>query len=494
MSDQGERGRKVVGSGVARVDLHDGRPAWAAPFELDESSRLSFGEAIARVESAVRLGIDPSLEPMHAMLGELCHPEGAYRCVQVAGTNGKTSTARYTAAILESQGLSCGLYTSPHLVSYVERVEVNGAPVGEEAFAEGVSYALEAWRRVSLRRPELARGGCTEFELLTAAALVMYALARVDVAVLEVGLGGRWDATSAVDTVGCAITGIGLDHMGILGDTLGKIAGEKAAVIRSGNPCVLGTNAVRPREVLDVMLARCSEQHVTPTVVVRDGELPDALPEVRDALPRAGFEVTHRPERLGDTLEVRVGVGGREYAGIRAVAPTYQAQNIACSVALADATLPGGLDQGGLRRAVASCPIPGRFEVVRREPLVILDACHNPQSAEAFASAVIDAEPERTRRPILLFGALADKDHQGIARVVAPLFDHIVVTQSCSPRALPAEALADDVERATGARPEATVGSAAEALRQLEGKSFICCGTITLIGEIAGLMRRSASI
>lgn len=482
---------------------------WAAPFTLDAEHDLGFDEAIERVEAALRFGIDPSLEPVKALLAELGHPERAFACIQVAGTNGKTSTSRYTAALLAGEGLRCGLYTSPHLVDYTERVEVDGRCVSRAAFARGVSWALAAWERIAGRDSALAAQGCTEFELLTAAAMTMYAQAGVDVAVLEVGLGGRWDATSAVPTVAAAVTGIGLDHTHILGDTLEAIAAEKAAVIRRGNPCVLGTNAVRPDGVLGVMARRCADVGVVPTAVVEDvagdgngtGEaVPGGLDRAfRDlGWPIASFAVAHRPQGLGDALVVDVRVeaslpaGERVcavYQGVRAMAPAYQAQNIACALALATCTLGRPLDAGRARAAIARTRVPGRFEVVRAEPLALLDACHNPQSAEAFARAVIDAEPVRGRRPVLLLGALSDKDHRGIVETVAPLFDRIVVTQSSSSRAFGARELAAEVERVCGRRPEAVFDDAAGALAYLCGESFVGCGTITLIGELAALLR-----
>ena len=466
---------------------------------------LPFDVCIERVEAALKFGIDPSLAVIEALADELGHPELCYRCLQVAGTNGKTSTSRYTAALLRACGLRCGLYTSPHLVSYVERVEVDGVPVDEEAFARGVSWALAAWRRLTARDDEAARHGCTEFELLTAAAFVMYALAGVDAVVLEVGLGGRWDATSAAATCASTVTGIGLDHMGVLGDTLGAIAREKSFVIRAGNPCVLGTNAVRPREVLDVMLERCGSQRVTPTLVVDADDVPAGLPP---ELPVARFHVEGVPAELGGRLRMGVEVRGvvpggygpaaadafphdvmvdAVYEGIELVAPVYQAQNIACALALATLAIGEAIPNDVACRAIAACPVPGRFEVVRREPLAILDACHNPQSAEAFAAAAQGVWPRREDRPTLLLGALADKDHAGIVGIVAPLFDDIVVTQSDSGRALPAALLAQEVREQTGVDPLVFEDSA-HALAFLAQKPFICCGTITLIGELAGLL------
>ena len=531
----GAMGEPAVGAADAGASRR-----WVPPFALRDDQALGFDEAVERVTAALCFGIDLTLETTQEIMAELGHPERCYRCLQIAGTNGKTSTSRYTAALLRGEGLRVGLYTSPHLVSYAERMEVDGAPVSEEAFARGVSWALAAWERVQARNAEMARLGCTEFELLTAAAMAVYAEAGVDVAVLEVGLGGRWDATSAVPTCGCCVTGIGLDHMKILGDTLGQIAGEKAAVIHAGNPCVLGPDAARPAEVLDVMLAQCADEGVTPTVVVVDDD--EVLPGAAD-LPRTSVRVTHRPDHLGDELaldvEVSVGVpgvpagtGGRadaedtrgdvepgaddnaahvpcgsqrpsdaprlvsaRYENVCLVAPDYQAANVACALSLATAVLGRPLDVAAARAAIASCPTPGRFDVVRAEPLILLDACHNPQSAAAFARALQEVEPDKAARPTLLFATLADKDHRGIAQILAPLFERIVVTQSDSPRALSAEELAAEVGELCGGpgqgSPELTVISDAEqALRHVVDGPFICCGTITLIGQVKGLLQR----
>ena len=475
--------------------------AWVPAFGLEPQEDLPFPAAVEQVEAALRLGIDPSLEPVRAVLAELGHPERSFRCVQVAGTNGKTSTSRYTAALLGAAGLRCGLYTSPHLVSYTERVEVAGIPVSEAVFARGVSWALAAWRRVCARDAALAAQGCTEFELLTAAAMAMFAEERVEVAVLEVGLGGRWDATSAVETCAAAVTGIGLDHTAVLGGTLAAIAGEKASVLRAGIPCVLGTGAVHSAEVLDVMLARCAEVGVVPTAVV-DGA-PGAqggapLPEALRELPRARFAVTRRPAGLGACLafdaevEAALPDGHRlraAYPGCVLYAPAYQVQNAACALALATAVLGRPIGAAAACAALAACPVPGRFEVVRADPPAVLDACHNPQSAAAFACAVRDAEPDRASRPVLLLGALADKDHAGIVAEVAPLFDRIVVAQSASPRSVAAAELAGEVARVAGRPPEAVFSSAADAAAYLANEPFIACGTITLIGELAALLR-----
>lgn len=482
------------GNGYSASAVQGACQPWAAPFCLDPERLLTFGEAIERVEAALRFGIDPSLEPVKAMLVELGHPELSFSAVQVAGTNGKTSTSRYTAALLRGEGLRCGLYTSPHLVDYTERVEIDGVAVSRAVFARGISWALEAWRRLCERDGSWAAQGCTEFELLTVAAMAIYAEARVDVAVLEVGLGGRWDATSAVPTVACAITGIGLDHTAVLGDTLEAIAGEKAAIIHRGAPCILGPHALRPREVRSVMVDRCDAEGVAPTFVVEGSpRCPDAacttyaLLDDQDAGAALSVDVDVEAV-LADGTTVRA-----LYPGLRLDAPVYQAQNVACALALATATLGRPLEREKAVKSLAGCFVPGRFEVVSREPLIVLDACHNPQSAEAFVDAMERFEPDRSRRPTLLLGALADKDHRGIVEAVAPLFEHIVVTQSTSERAYPALDLAREVGEVCGRPVDAVFPRLEDAVGYLAGTPFICCGTITLIGELKGMLCQSAS-
>ncbi len=470
---------------------------WVSPFTLEGCDVLSFREAIERIEASLRFGIDPSLEPIRRVLAQLGNPEDCFECVQVAGTNGKTSTSRYTAALLRSQGKKVGLYTSPHLVSYTERVEIDGHPVGEEAFALGVSYALKAWERLAQADPAMASQGITEFELLTAAAFVMYALAGVQVAVLEVGLGGRWDATSAVATSACALTGIGLDHTAILGDTLAKIAAEKAAVIHPGNPVVLGTSALSDEGAREVILGRCEDADVRPCVVVDAAQAGDAwLDALKDECDFATFWLHDEPApRQTHVFDVELcidlpdeGCIEADYPRMEVAGPIYQPQNVACALALATAVMRRPLKLDAARAAILACPIPGRFQTLREDPLVIVDACHNPQSAEAFCAQVLSAFPDKASRPCLLIGALADKDHAGIVSRIVPLFDRVAVTQSDSPRAYPAPDLAREIEERCGVVPCGVYGTAAQAIDALCGESFVACGTITLIGEIAALM------
>lgn len=463
------------------------------PFEVPE---ITYDEALGVLRGALRFGIEPLLETVEDMLAELGDPDLAFECVQVAGTNGKTSTSRFTAAILAGEGLSTALYTSPELVSYTERMEVGGSPVSEEAFAHGISAAREAGCRVNERR--VAQGlrpyDVTEFDTLTVAAMVVFAEAGVDVAVLECGMGGRWDATSAAKSIrAVAVTGIGLDHMRVLGDTLEKIAGEKAAIIKPGRACVLGVGTATPDSVEDVFLAQARAAGVTPVLLRPErledaaGEMHPGVPRRRDDLPRASYRIVRRPARIGAPLELTVATPRATYEELACLKPAYQAANVACAVALAEGYLGRALDAEALFTSVVQCPTPGRFQLLRPEPPVLIDACHNPQSVAAFLTAIDAVAPVREERPTLLAAVLADKDVEGIVALLARAFPRVAVTQTSSPRALPAAELAALFAEA-GAEVTGTYPTVEAATSALCGESYVGCGSITLAGELAALL------
>ncbi len=465
---------------------------YGVPFEVPE---ITYDEALDLVHGALRFGICPMLETVEDMLAELGDPDLAFECVQVAGTNGKTSTSRFTAAILAGEGLRTALYTSPELVSYTERMEVDGAPVSEAAFAHGISAAHVAGERVNARRAAAGERlyDITEFDTLTVAAMVVFAEAGVDVAVLECGMGGRWDATSAAKSIRTvAVTGIGLDHTRVLGDTLEKIAGEKAAIIRRGRACVLGAGTATPASVEDVLLGQASSEGVEPVLlrptdpVDAAGEMAPGAPREHAELPHASYQITRRPHRIGAPLELTVTTPRATYPELACLKPAYQAANVACAVALAEAHLGRALDADALFTSVVRCPTPGRFQLLRPEPPVLIDACHNPQSVAAFLTAVADVAPEREARPVLLAAVLADKDVDGIVALLAEAFPRVAVTQTKSPRALPAGELAERFTRA-GSELVGTYPTVKEATSALCGESYVACGSITLAGEVAGL-------
>ena len=468
---------------------------YCVPFEIPT---ITYQESLDVLHSALRFGIQPMLESVEDMLAELGNPDRCYRSVQIAGTNGKTSTARYTAAVLMGEGLRCALYTSPELVSYTERMEVEGRPVSEEAFAHGISAAAEAGRRVNERRAAAGERpyDITEFDTLTVAAAVVYAEAGVDVAVLECGMGGRWDATSAFGSIeSVAVTGVGLDHMRILGDTLEAISGEKAAIIKPGRTCVLGVGTATPDSVEDVFLGQCEEAGVVPVLlrpeVLSDaaGEMHPGVPRAHEGLPHASYVVEQRPDRIGGPLILSVTTdSGTTYDGISALKPGYQAANVACAVELAELFLGRPLDAEALFESVVRCPTPGRFDVVRPDPVALIDACHNPQSVQTFLTAVRGVAPSVASRPALLCAVLADKDVEGIVRLLAPEFPRVYVTQTSSPRALPADELGRLFAEA-GKPPVRVFATVEKAVTALAEVPFVACGSITTAGEVAGILR-----
>ena len=469
--------------------------AWHVPFDV-EPLDYDAAESMAHDTGFFGNTGDPLLETVIEMLDELGRPDAAFDVIQVAGTNGKTSTARYTAAVLAGEGLRVALYTSPELVEMRERMEVCGAPVAREAFARGVSVAAEAGRRVNARREAAGERPfrVTEFDLLTVAACVVFAEAGVDVAVLEVGLGGRWDATTATHPAVTCVTGIGLDHTRILGDTLEAIAGEKAAVIKRGQRCVLGAGTATPASVEDVFLARCHERGVVP-VLLRP-ELPSDAPGELEAgelrahpeLPRASYRVTRRPERIGGGLALDVTTPLATYHDLCVAKPVYQAANIACAVTVAETYLERALDQYRLSDVVGECPTPGRFNVVQGSPMHLIDAAHNPQSVRAFLDSLEEMEPEVAARPQLLCAVLADKDVEGIVGLLAPAFPRVVVTATSSPRALSPERLAVAF-RGRGVDPAAVYPDATSACAALANEPYVAVGSITLAGEVAAWHR-----
>ena len=466
--------------------------SYAPPFAVDG---LSYDEALTALHNVLRLGISPMLETVIDMLAELGNPDLAFEAVQIAGTNGKTSTSRYAAAILAAHGLKVGLYTSPELVSYTERVEIEGAPCSEEAFARGITCAIEAGKRVNAKREAAGERpyDITEFDLITVGACVVFAEAGIDVAVLECGMGGRWDATSAVGTIkSVAVTGVGLDHMHVLGNTLEAIAGEKAAIIKPGRTCVLGVGTATPASVEDVFLDQCAEAGVTPILLLPEkledaaGEMGEGEPREHVHFPHASYVITKRPTRIGAPLELSVTTPKATYAELAALKPAYQAANIACAVVLAEQYLGRELSEAALYNAIVACPTPGRFQLLRPNPPILIDACHNPQSVATFLTAVRAVEPDVASRPLLLCAALADKDCKGMVELLTPEFPRVACTQTMSKRALAANELAG-LFREAGADVIATYATVAEAKDALADEAYVACGSITLAGELAGM-------
>jgi dihydrofolate synthase/folylpolyglutamate synthase len=382
---------------------------------------------------AMRFG----LERMERALDALGHPERRQPVLHVGGTNGKGSACAMAAAGLAEAGLSVGLYTSPHLVRFNERIAVGGRPVDDAALAAAIEDVRRAcpWHETGGEGDRL-----TYFEFATLAGLVHLARARVDVAVVEVGLGGRFDATNAIRPAVTAIARIGLDHTQLLGDTVEQIAFEKAGIFKPGVPAVV--HAHQPPGALETLRAEAARRGAPFTVAPASWDGPVAL---------------RGPHQRGNAAFAA--------AALRALA--------------AAAGLP--VDEDAIARGIARARWPGRLEEIGG---VLLDGAHNPDGAAALAAALPALHPGR---PVeLVFGVLSDKDHAGMLRVLAPAARRLHLVAPASPRArAPAELVA--CVRAAGGTADvhADLASALDCARRAAADGAIVCvaGSLYLVGE-----------
>ena len=444
---------------------------------------MGYDEALDALRSALAFGINPSLDGITELCEALGRPQDSFASVQVTGTNGKTSTARLTAALLVAEELRTGLYTSPELERYPERMEIDGAVVSDAGFACAIGAAIGAARALRGDDAVGTATGFTEFELLTAAALWLFRERGVDIAVLEVGLGGRWDATSVVSPSVAVITGVGLDHTRILGDTLEAIAADKSSIIKPASAPVLGPGTVG----LEAIFLARSQAAGTHARAVREEGAPTPVAEALTVR----YRLVARPTAPGGVTVVDVRGVHAKYSGLSLRGPAYQVANVATAVAAAEAAIGRALDPARAVRALAAVAIPGRFELVRSEPSVLVDGAHNPQAARALAGAIRDAFPNPAAHPVLLLGILADKDARGIVEALAPVASRIAVTQSRSARALPARELAALVRDVTGVEPDGVysdVASAVAALEHVAAEGLVVTGSITTAGEARGVL------
>jgi dihydrofolate synthase / folylpolyglutamate synthase len=389
-----------------------------------------------------------------ALLDLVGAPDGRFRTVLIAGTKGKGSTAAMLEAIVRASGSTTGLYTQPHLHSYRERIRLDGVPIAPGRFAELVGRLRPAVDE--LRGASPAAGDPTTFELTTVLALLAFAEAGVGLVILEVGLGGRLDATNVVDPVVSVITPIGLDHTQILGDTIAEIAREKAGIIRRGGVVI---SARQRPEARRAILTACDEANA-----------------------RCRFVHPYAARPRDGALLVRLGHGRRIPMRL-SLAGAHQRQNAAVAVAVALELRRQGLPltDESVERGFSSVRWPGRFEVVRGRPVVVVDTAHNPDSASALARAMRDAALPRPRW--LLLGIYRDKDALAVARALAPKVDGIVATSSGLPRSLDAGTLAAACRRA-GARDVRTAASVPDGLdlaRELAGSS----GSVVVAGSFS---------
>jgi dihydrofolate synthase/folylpolyglutamate synthase len=364
--------------------------------------------------------VNPTNERMQALVDLLGDPQRAYRAIHLTGTNGKTSTARMVDELLRGFGLRTGRYTSPHLTSVTERIVIDGEPISDRTFVEG-------YREIA-PYIELVDGQfdvpLSFFEIVTALAYSIFADAPVDVAVVEVGMGGAWDNTNVLDAEVAVVLPIDLDHTQYLGETIAKIATEKAGIIKAGATAILASQ--------------------TPEGAT---ELIRRAVEVEASVAREGLEfgVLDRRVAVGGQFLALQGLGGVYEDVFLPLHGAHQAQNAACALAAVEAFFgigagSGTLDVDTVRTAFAAVRSPGRLETVRASPTILLDSAHNPHGMKAAVEAIGDAFD--FRRLVAVVAVLEDKDVDGLLGLLEPVVDEIVVTENSSPRALPVDDLA----------------------------------------------------
>ncbi|MFH8368937.1 bifunctional folylpolyglutamate synthase/dihydrofolate synthase [Streptomyces sp. NPDC018031] len=423
--------------------------------------------------------LDPSVQRIATLLDILGSPHRAYPAIHITGTNGKTSTARMIESLLGAFDLRTGRYTSPHVQSVTERISLDGAPISAERFIE--TYRdIQPYIEMTDARQEYR---LSFFEVLTAMAFAAFADAPVDIAVVEVGMGGTWDATNVIDGNVAVVTPIALDHTDRLGTTPEEIAVEKSGIIKKDATAVL---AQQPVDAASVLLKRAVEVDAT---VAREG---------------LEFGVLSREVAVGGQLLTLRGLGGEYPEVFLPLYGAHQAHNAAVALAAVEAFFGIGsqhartLDIDTVRRAFASVTSPGRLEVVRRSPTVVLDAAHNPAGARAAAEAVTEAFG--FSRLIGVVGASGDKDVRGFLEAFEPIFAEIVVTRNSSDRAMDADALAQVAVEVFGAervQVEPRLDDALEAaitLAEEEGEfagaGVLVTGSVITVGEARLLLGR----
>ncbi|MFD1811186.1 bifunctional tetrahydrofolate synthase/dihydrofolate synthase [Rhodococcus gannanensis] len=376
--------------------------------------------------------IEPSLTRIAALMDLLGSPQRAYPAIHVAGTNGKTSVTRMIDALLGALHRRVGRTTSPHLQLATERISIDGTPISPRTYVDTYNELAPYIEMVDDRSQAAGGPAMSKFEVLTAMSFAAFAEAPVDVGVIEVGLGGRWDATNVVDGQVAVITPISLDHAEYLGTDLAAIAAEKAGIIKKAPEAIVPRDTVaiiaqQEPEVMDVLLRRAVDADAA---VAREG---------------SEFSVLARQIAIGGQQLELQGLGGVYTDIFLPLHGEHQARNASLALAAVEAFFGAGpekqLDVDAIRAAFASLTNPGRLERVRSAPTVFLDAAHNPDGARALATALADEFD--FRKLVGVVAVLGDKDADGILAALETVFDEIVVTTNGSPRAMDVEQLAD---------------------------------------------------
>jgi dihydrofolate synthase/folylpolyglutamate synthase len=422
----------------------------------------------------------PSLGRIRALTELLGDPQRAYPVIHLTGTNGKGSTAAMIESLLRADGLRTGRFTSPHVTSVTERITIDGAPISDERFDE-------VWREIEpyvalVDERQIDGVSLTFFEIITAMAYAAFADAPVDVAIVEVGLGGAWDATNVADAEVAVVTPIDLDHTHLLGRTVTEIAREKAGIIKPGAHAILAGQSV---EAAQVLLARCSEV--------------GALPQ-REGID---FGVIDRRLAVAGQLIRLSGADGPVDDIFLPLYGAHQAANAGQALAATEAFLGlKALHPDVVREGFAQVRFPGRMELIRRSPAVILDAAHNPHGARAAAAAITEAF---AFAPLIgVVAVMTDKDARGLLEVFEEIMNHVVITQVASTsRGMPADVLGELAEEVFGASRVTVVPRLDDAIERavalaeadvVGSPGVLISGSVIAVSEARSLLVRDEPV
>jgi dihydrofolate synthase / folylpolyglutamate synthase len=419
------------------------------------------------------------MQKIRDLMDVLGSPQRAYPAIHLTGTNGKTSTARMIDALLRAHGLHTGRYTSPHLETVRERISLDGEPISEERLVSTYQEVAPVADLIDARNTE----PLTYFDMTTAMAYAAFADAPVDIAVVEVGLGGEEDATNVIEAGVCVLTPIGLDHTEWLGDTIEDIAWAKAGIIHKGATVI---SAVQTEEALRPILERCAEMGAT---LAREG---------------SEFGVVERAQAVGGQVLTLQGLGGVYDEIFLPLFGAHQAQNAALALAAVEAFLGAGkgkqLEADLVREGFAQVDSPGRLERVRSAPTILLDGAHNPHGMAATVAAL--EEEFAFRHLVAVVAVLGDKDVSGLLDLLEPVAARIVVTQNSSPRSMPVAELAQvatDIfgedrvtvaENMPDAIQEAVVIAEEDTSGELSGVAVLITGSVVTVADARKLLKR----
>jgi len=389
--------------------------------QRDAEHRLEIHKRMREIERSILArapehDLEPSLDRVAAVMDLLGDPQHAFPAIHVTGTNGKTSTTRIIEGMLREMGLSTGRFTSPHLHDIRERIALNGNPIEAERFIASYEDVIPFVEMVDARSAVEGAPRMTYFEVLVAVAYAAFADAPVDVAVVEVGMGGSWDATNVVDAKVAVVTPIAIDHERFLGSSLERIAMEKSGIIKAGSVVV---SSLQDREVAEILVGRAQEVGAAP------------------AFEGNEFGIVRREVAVGGQQLAIRGLGGDYDDLYLPLHGPHQGQNAAVALAAVEAFVGGGehrLDVDVIRAGLAGVSSPGRLEIVRRSPTILVDAAHNPAGALALRTALEDSF--NFAKIVGVIAILEDKDARTMLEILEPVLNEIVVSRTTSPRAM----------------------------------------------------------